>query len=380
MPSRAGILSFMVLVTVSAPVLKAAGVPALAQQDLFHRGDNGVDSYRIPALMTTPKGALMAFAEARHQSAADHGYIETVVRRSTDLGKTWSSIQIVGSDKTNAVQNPTLAIDRSTGVIWLMLIRSDTSKYPDDAALARARVPVRRMWVTHSSDDGISWAKPRDITKAVCPPEYKECVCGPGVGIQLRSGRLMIPSYRGRIGESGFSDYVIYSDDHGKSWHMGGGPEGNMDECQVVELRDGSVMLNMRSNRGKGRRGVSISKDQGLTWSPIVDDPTLVEPVCQASIIRYESPANPSRTPLLFSNPASEKKDDRRLMTVRLSNDGGKTWPASRLINEGRSAYSCLAVLPDGSIGCLYEAWPTRHTGTIRFARFSLDWLESGGN
>lgn len=360
--------------------LVAAQNGVLTQQDIFRRHDNGISYYRIPSLIATPKGTILAFAEARHNNANDHGYIETVLRRSTDLGRTWSAIQVVGSDGKNAVQNPTVVIDKSTGVIWLMLIRSDTAKYPDDATLARAQVQVRRIWVTNSSDDGASWAKPRDITEAVCPAMYKECVCGPGVGIQLRSGRLVIPSYRSRIGRREYEDYIIYSDDHGRSWRRGGGPEGNMDECQVVELHDGSLMLNMRSNRGTGRRGISISKDQGMSWSPIADDPALVDPVCQASIIRYRSPANPGKTPLLFSNPASAKHDDRTRMTVRLSNDEGKTWPASRLLQAGRASYSCLAVLPDGTIGCLYEDGETRGSESLRFVRFSLAWLEAGGN
>ena len=362
----------------AAACLQAAGPAALSQQDIFHRGDNGVDTYRIPSMIATPKGAILAFAEARHNNSHDHGYIETVLRRSTDMGQTWSPIQVVGKDGTNAVQNPTVVIDRTTGVIWLMLIRSDTKQYPDDASLAKADVQFRRMWVTHSSDDGLTWAKPKDITKAVCPPEYKECVCGPGVGIQLRSGRLVIPSYRARVGDKTYGDFVIYSDNHGKTWRRGGGPEGNMDECQVVELRDGSLMLNMRSNRGNGHRGISISKDQGLTWSPIVDDPTLVEPICQGSILRYQSPDGSSKTPLLFSNPGSAKRNDRTHMTVRLSHDDGQTWPASRVLNEGPSAYSCLAVLSDGSIACLYEAGEKKYSDRLRFARFSLDWLEAG--
>jgi sialidase-1 len=197
------------------------------------------------------------------------------------------------------------------------------------------------------------------------------------VAIQLRSGRLLVPAYYVELSGKHYADYVFYSDDHGKSWHRGGTVDGPMDECQVVELNDGTVMLNMRSSRRTGRRAISFSKDGGLTWSPLVDDPTLVEPVCQASILRY--PDTAGRTRLLFSNPAREKHNDRTHMSVRVSYDEGKTWTVKRLINPGLSAYSCLTVLPDGSIGCLYERGTKRYSDQMTFARFGLDWLESPG-
>ncbi|MCX6622808.1 MAG: sialidase family protein [Acidobacteria bacterium] len=356
--------------------LSLAITAGASQLDLFRRGDNGVNTYRIPSLITTPKGTILAFAEARYNNANDHGHIETVLRRSTDLGRTWSAIQVVARDGTHAVQNPTAVVDRSTGVVWLMLIRSDTEKYKDDRALAKAETQFRRVWVTHSADEGATWAKPTDITTSVCPTEYRECVPGPGVGIQLRGGRLVIPAYHDVKSGGRYSDYIIYSDDHGKNWRRGGGPEGNMDECQVVELLDGSLMLNMRSNRKLGRRAISISRDQGQTWSPAVDDPTLVEPVCQGSIIRYGVPGGSRKAPLLFSNPAREKPDDRTHLTVRLSDDEGKTWRASRLVNEGSSAYSCLAVLPDGSIGCLYEGGSKNYMEQPKFARGPVCWRQ----
>jgi sialidase-1 len=151
----------------------------------------------------------------------------------------------------------------------------------------------------------------------------------------------------------------------------------------VVELADGTLMLNARIQEGgQGKRGISSSKDGGETWSDLKLDPTLIEPVCQASLIRYSLAAEDGRNRLLFSNPASappkgKTKGDRVNMTVRLSCDEGKTWPISKSLHEGPSAYSCLAVLPDGDIGCLYEGGETRY-GEIVFARFSLEWLTDG--
>ena len=148
-----------------------------------------------------------------------------------------------------------------------------------------------------------------------------------------------------------------------------------MNESTVVELVDGTLMLNMRSYRGKNHRAVAISKDGGLSWSASRDDATLVEPVCQASILRYTWPDQNGKSRILFSNPASTTRDH---MTVRLSYDDGKTWPISKLIHEGPSAYSNLAVLSDGSMACLYERGAQQPYEKITFARFTLDWLTDG--
>src|SRR5204862_5881817 len=143
------------------------------------------------------------------------------------------------------------------------------------------------------------------------------------VGIQTRAGRLVIPCDNYVAGTKAKQAHVIYSDDHGASWKLGGvlGPDCN--ECQVVELADGRLMLNMRSYRKSHRRLVALSNDGGLTWSDPADDAALVEPVCQASISRY--PGDRSR--ILFSNPASMQREK---MTVRLSYDEGRTWPVAR--------------------------------------------------
>src|SRR5262249_8965265 len=156
--------------------------------------------------------------------------------------------------------------------------------------------------------------------------------------------------------------------DGGQSWKIGGivGPQCN--ECQVVELRDGRLMLNMRSFRGNHRRLVALSKDEGQTFAEPVEESQLIEPVCQASLIRYPG----ERGDLLFSNPASTKREK---LTVRLSPDDGRTWPHGRLLHEGPSAYSCLAVLPDGTIACLYECGERRAYERLTLARFTRDWL-----
>jgi sialidase-1 len=338
--------------------------------DLFTEGDNGFHSYRIPSLIVTPKGTILAFAEARKANKSDFGHIETVLRRSSDGGTSWSPIQVVASDGENAVQNPTTVIDRSNGTVWLMLIRIDGAKYKNEKDLVASAARTRSVWVTRSRDDGATWEKPRDITESVCRPDWRDCVPGPGVGIQMRSGRLVIPACHFTVGSS-MDDAVnapMVSDDHGATWKLGGDTDPKMDESHVVELSDGSLLLNMRSNRGLGRRGTALSRDGGMSWSKVTDDPTLVEPVCEGCLIRY------SDATLLFSNPANEKRGRSRL-TVRASYDEGKTWPLAKLLHAGPSAYSCLAVLPDRTIGCLYEHGVKSPAATITFARFSFGWL-----
>jgi len=183
--------------------------------------------------------------------------------------------------------------------------------------------------------------------------------------------------------KNGHGSHIIYSDDHGKSWQLGGSVSGGCNECQVVELADGRLMLNMRmQENGQGKRGVATSRDGGVTWSELKLDPVLIEPVCQASLLRYTLASTGGKNRLLFSNPASapapgQSRGDRVKMTVRLSHDEGRTWPVSKCLHDGPSAYSCLAALPDGDIGCLYEGGKTRY-GEIVFARFSLEWLTDG--
>ena len=348
--------------------------PGPEQTDLFIGGQGGYHSYRIPSLITTPKGTVLAFVEGRKDSAADHGHIEILLRRSFDEGKTWTPAQLVLRDGTNALNNPTAVVDRDTGIVWLFLIRTSTTKYRNDDDIAKARDRISDLWVLSSADEGATWTGPADITASVNRPDWNRIYPGPGVGIQLRNKRLMIPCNH-FIGDVAF-DHVMYSDDHGKTWRLGGSTEGKTDESQVVELADGTLLLNIRNYREKGHRGLSMSKDGGLTWSAVTSDPTLIEPVCQASLIRYSVTPQLRKNRLLFTNPASQT--ERIKLTVRMSYDEGKSWPVANLLNAGPSGYSCLTVLHDMRIGCLYERGERSSIEKVTFARFSLAWLNGG--
>lgn len=232
------------------------------------------------------------------------------------------------------------------------------------------------MHAIYSDDDGETWSEPVDLSSALKKSDSSITITAPGMGIQMRSGRLLMPSYH-RVGKT-TSDHSFLgiSDDHGQTWRMGGLVAPGTNECQVVELADGSLMMNMRSYRGKNCRLMAISRDGGESWSDVKDDPTLIEPVCQASFIRYTSTRDGyAKNRLLFANPASKRREN---MTVRLSYDEGKTWPVSKVLHAGPAAYSCLAVLPDGSIGLLYERGEKNAYEAIAFARFNLEWLTDG--
>jgi sialidase-1 len=200
-------------------------------------------------------------------------------------------------------------------------------------------------------------------------PDWTWYATGPGVGIQLKNGRLVVPCDNKVAGTQARQSHVIFSDDGGKSWKLGGvvGPDCN--ESQVVQRKGGSLLLNMRSYRANGhRRLVAVSTDGGESFSKPVEDAALLDPVCQASILRHPGKGGG----ILFSNPASTRREK---MTVRLSRDEGKTWAHAKVLHGGPAAYSCLAVLPDGTVCCLYERGQKSPYETITLARFSLDWL-----
>ena len=335
--------------------------------DVFVSGTEGYHTFRIPALLTTPTGAVLAFCEGRKNGRGDSGAIAIVLKRSDDGGKTWGPLQVVAEDGANTVGNPCPVVDRDTGRIWLPLTRN-LGEDSEREILAQTAKSTRQVWLAHSDDEGRSWSAPQDITATTKAKDWTWYATGPGVGIQLKSGRLLIPCDHAAAGSKMFRSHAIYSDDHGRTWRHGA-PVGDLtNECQAVELRDGSVLMNMRSYHGRHRRAVAVSHDGGETWGSVRLDDALIEPVCQASLIRH-------RRRLLFSNPASEKREK---MTVRLSKDEGRTWPALRLLHAGPAAYSCLTILPNGRVGCLYECGDRSPYERIALARFSQRWLVAG--
>jgi len=349
---------------------------------LYYIGMPGYNRYRIPSLIVTKQGTLLAFCEGR--TGGDAGDIDTLVRRSEDGGTTWGKYQVVWSDGSNTCGNPCPVVDHSTGRIYL-LSTWNLGKDTESQIITWKSKDVRHPYVCYSDDDGKSWSKPVCISDTARLDDWRWYATGPGIGIQIKrgkyAGRLVIPANNSytemregvfkKNNKYGYGSHVIYSDDHGRTWQISETITPGCNESQVVELSDGSLMMNMRSYNGKQCRAVSISKDGGESWPEITHDPTLIEPVCQASIITYSHGSNKSL--VLFSNPADKKSRIR--MTVRLSYDDGRTWPVSKILHEGPAAYSSLAVLENGEIACFYEAGDKSPYETMIFEKFSLGWL-----
>jgi sialidase-1 len=318
--------------------------------------------YRIPALTVTKMGTLLAFAEARRHDASDHGNIDTVVKRSEDGGKSWGPEMVVADDGDNTMGNPCPVVDQDSGRIWLHLSWNG-HKPPSGGYKPGFGKDSRRGFVTYSDDDGKSWATPKEITQQVKKENWSWYATGPGGGIQLtrgkHKGRLIIPAthnaHSPKTGRTQHS-FIVYSDDHGKTWNIGEPTVAGHNESMAVELENGNVMLNSRLHGGathsQNHRGVSISGDGGKTFGRHYFDKTLLEPRCQGSIRRVRWAKDGKPGVIAFSNPAYPW---RAHVMVRYSYDDGRTWPAGRMIYPHTSAYSDVTVLPDGRVAVMFE-------------------------
>ena len=325
---------------------------------IFKSGSEGYNTFRIPSIITTDSGVVLAFAEGRKNSSSDSGDIDLVLKRSTDGGKTWGDLIVIRDDSTNVCGNPSPVIDRKTGKIFLLSTwnRGDDT---ESEIINMTSVDTRRVYVMNSIDEGLSWSKPIEITDKVKKPNWTWYATGPVHGIQIREGskkgRMIIPCDHIEANTKKYYSHIIYSDDGGSSWNIGGiTPQDQVNECSVAEIGKGKLILNMRNyDRTQMNRKISISNDYGESWGDIYDDSALVEPICQASILRYSYKGSGSND-LLFINPADKNK--RLNMTLRLSSDLGRTWTREFLLHEGPSAYSDITKLRNGNIGCLFEA------------------------
>ena len=365
-----------------------AGIPSLRaaepeKVELFQKGEKY--GYRIPSVVVTKKGTVLAFAE-RRVGLHDHAQNDLVVRRSTDHGRTFGEEIFVHEDGANVLVNP-CAVVLDSGRVLIMYQWFKEGRHARAGGHMKLLDTgyegdtVSRTLVVHSDDDGLTWSKPRDVTRGTKRPTVVSTATGPGNGIIVRNGphkgRIIMPTNEGWFVGKGrnFNVYACFSDDGGETWSMGAnapvGDAGMGNECQVVELTDGRLMLNSRGYTGE-RRKVAVSNDGGATWSKLVADDALVEPRCQGTILRYTGSDGKSR--LLFANPDSPRSKGRHNGTVRISYDEGKTWPVGRVIEPGYYSYSSLVQLADGNIGLLYEA---EKCHVMRFARIPLAWLEA---
>ncbi len=407
----------MLAAALGSAVSTAAAAPVLEKTHLFEEKTDGFVSYRIPCLVVTARGTVLAFCEARKFSGLDWGEIEIHRRRSTDGGRTFDRARQVAHVGPRLPRNPANAAQPPGKVIGdpgQQTVNNPVAIADRDGTVHLIYcVEYMRAFYVRSTDDGLTWSQPVDLTAAAdrFRPEWpwRVIATGPGHGIQLRNGRLVVPVWLAKAEGGAHSNSVvatIYSDDRGATWQRGdiAVPRAAADtpgtnEPMVAQLGDGRVMLIARNHAPVHRKIVTFSPDGSTGWTPPAFADALIEPICQTSLFSYDDPATPGKTRLLFSGPVSlarasgvatpGSRRERENLTVKLSSDDGRTWAATRSLEPGPSAYSDLAVLPDGTILCLYEngrPGATRPNSTrtdwpyarITLARFNLAWLTDG--
>ncbi len=369
--------------------------PDRAAQDpgtaLRRHGEDGVHTYRIPGLATTTNGTLIAVYDIRHNNAKDlQGDVDVGMSRSTDGGDSWEPMKIVMDMKTwgglpedqNGIGDPTVLVDRANNTLWVAGLWAHGK--PDKRVIQASEPGLdpkqSAQWVlVKSEDDGKTWSKPINIAKQIKNPDWKILFQGPGKGICMKNGTLVFPA-QFWDGENVSYSTIVWSKDHGRSWHCGAGSKSDTTEAQVIELDDGSLMLNMRDNRNRkdksatNGRSVAVTSDLGKTWT---EHPTsrgaLPESVCMASLVKEEFVVDGVRRSIvLFSNPNSKFRRER--MTIKASLDDGKSWPEEYrlLLDAGKGrGYSCMTKIDDSTLGILYEG----SLADLVFQRVGIDEL-----
>lgn len=398
--------AFVAAIAIAPVAARPEGTACLEKVDLFEAGKEGYALYRIPGIVITAKGTALAYCEARKSDKGDWGPIDVLMRRSADGGRSWTPRQTVvhveGEEPVNPVaaaqkldkpgdntaNNPIAIADMETGAVHFLYC-----------------LEYMRCFYMRSDDEGATWSPPVEITATFekFRPEYdwRVIATGPAHGIQLERGphrgRLVVPIWMS-LGTGGHAHRpsvtsTIYSDDGGKSWHRGDiaipdkAPFRYPNETVIVQLSDGRVMLNARSESDAHRRIVTTSPDGASGWSAPRFDEALLEPICMGSIVRVGDRhivfANPHNLSRKDGKEAPGKSRDRIDVSIKLSRDDGATWPVSRLLEAGFSGYSDLAATRDGTVLCFYERGATDganiyKTGRLTVARFGLRWLMAG--
>lgn len=315
------------------------------QTDVFSRGSGGYHTYRIPAIVRTRSGVLLAFCEGRKNGPGDSGKIDMLLKRSLDDGKTWEPHRVVHTVEGNiTIGNPAPIYDRARNRTTLVFCHDND-----------------RVFTTRSSDDGLTWSTPIEITDSAKQSGWTWYATGPGHGLLTTSGRMIIPANHGS------KAHAIISDDFGSTWRIGGIMDGYGNEVSMAELSNSHILVNSRNSNNAWHRRQAISSTGGESWQPAQDRHDLIEPTCQGSVLSTTQ-SNGAHM-LLFSNPASVR---RERLTVRYSDNDGTTWSQGRVLYEGSAAYSDLVDLGDGWFGCLYERNWYDH---LTFARFHISWL-----
>lgn len=359
---------------------------SLVRKTVLESGESGIAAYRIPGVATTVEGTILVFAEGRTtlEDASPH---HIVLKRSTDGGHAWGPLQILErSDGTQSFVNPTVVVDRSTGricVLYDLAFKTEPDNHTGSA-------DASRVFARTSEDDGRTWSKATEITSlfAANPNDWTMHNPGPGHGIQLESGRLMVQVWHRRqvtypVAERRYGVSVIYSDDHGTTWKVGGRVPVDssypVNESRIFQRPDGAVVFNGRYAVGGANARISaVSTDDGMTWS----DPALnaaVRPYVgvDSGLVRLSGGLGSRKASrIITSRPDATV---RRNLTVAVSYDEGASYAYSRVVDSDLAAYSDLTVLPDHDLGLIYERGRgDEQYAEIAFVRFDLGWLTQG--
>ncbi len=360
-------ISLLLLIPLTLNAARAGKPASFEQADLFRQGDDGVHSYRIPALIETEKRTLLAIVDARRDSARDlPARISLVERRSFDGGKTWTPAKTIQQVKEGGVGDASLLVNRQTGRVWCFFAYGPPGiGFKSSRAGTRTGPSTLQVHAIYSDDEGENWSAPRDLTPQIKDPSWQALFVTSGAHIETSSGRFLLPLVV-RDAAGLVSARNAYSDDAGETWHVGESLGPGTDESQVVELKDRTILQNIRDGQ---TRLVGRSKDGGIIVADIRHDPALIDPGCNAGITLD---THSGRNVLIFTNPASRAREK---LTVRLSVDNGRTWRHSRIVFAGPAGYSTVIPLRDGTIGVLFERGEVSSTEEITFAHFSLSWV-----
>lgn len=352
--------------------------------------DDGVHTSRIPALTVTPNGTLLCAYDMRRRKGRDlQEDIDIGLNRSTDGGKTWEPVRVIMDmgeydglgQELNGCSDPGLVVDRETGeifctAVWMWGKPGEHQWRGIGSEPGHEIGQSAQLLMVRSTDDGLTWSKPENLTKRLKNPDWILLAPSPQNGLTLQDGTLVIPAQGRDENDSTFSTLIV-SRDHGQTWTIGSAQAKGNNECQVVELADGSLMLNGRTT-GKTRfRSVWITRDLGMTWQPhATHRNTLIEPRCNGSLIRFDRDLNGgTESLLLFANPHSQKGRDHH--SIQVSFDEGNTWPSENrlLLDEGRGAgYPSMAQIDERYVGIVYEGSQAQ----LVFEKVAIDELLRG--